>query len=98
MTNFLDIPFACCRGGDHSHRCECSPKEMAVRRYADGDDIRPMTAEERDDLVGDANRCGEGYYDCKELEALSDRDLASATLNAWRKYVQSNCLLLLLTA
>lgn len=91
MTAFLDIPFACCRTGDLSRQCVCSPREMAVRSYAGGDDIRPMTAEEREDLVGDANRCGEGYYNSKELEAMSDQDLARATLNAWNMYVQSNC-------
>lgn len=92
MEPFADIendPRLCCMGD--CARCVCSHKEMVVRQYAaGGTPPRPFTAEEREALVSDADWAGEGFYNRSELEAMSDQDLASATLNAWRMYAQSN--------
>lgn len=70
----------------------CDQKEAVVRLYADGHGPRPLTAAERETLVSDADYCGEGFYNKEELEAMSDQDLARATLRAWSMYVQSNCM------
>jgi len=51
-----------------------------------------MSQEERAFLVEDADHCGEGFYQSAELEMMSDKDLASAALNAWGMYVKSNCI------
>lgn len=92
MELFADIeidPQLCCMGG--RARCVCSEKEIAVRQYAGGGTPpRPLTAEERRLLVSDADWAGEGHYSRDELEAMSDQDLASATLNAWRMYARTN--------
>lgn len=90
----MDIPFStlafvCCQGGTTD--CYCTSTESALRRYASHPtSLRPMTADEREWCVGEADRCAEGGYKKTELEAMSDSDLARAVLTAWHQYVQSH--------
>lgn len=87
MELFEDLPNSCVCGVDGG--CVCSRKEQVVRLYASGKGTRAFTKEEREDLVSDANHAGEGFYNQTELETMNDQELAFATLNAWRMYVQS---------
>ncbi len=90
MELFEDIPMVCCQGpGAH---CICERDEAMLRRYAGGDDLRPMCPREVEWCIDEADRCGEGFYNRAELEGMSHRELAGAVMNAWRMYVQSNCL------
>jgi len=85
---FSGIPDLCCQGAGHP-TCVCTRKEQVVRLYASGKQLRAFTADERANLVDDADRAGEGYYNQPELEAMNDQELAAATLHAWVLYVQS---------
>lgn len=87
-TLFADIAAECCQGPTATG-CVCSPKEQVVRMYAAGRGSRPLTPQERANLVDDADHAGEGYYSAAELAATSDQELASATLHAWGLYAQS---------
>jgi hypothetical protein len=84
---FDGIPDLCCQGTGHAP-CVCNRKEQVVRLYAAGQGARPFTAEERAQLVDDADHAGEGYYSHAELEAMKDQELAAATLHAWGMYTQ----------
>ena len=87
---FEDIEWVCCGGPENPpETCMCNRIEMVVRRYIDGGDIRPMTNEEREFMIDEADRFGEGYYSQKELVVMNDQDLAASVLNAWNLYAQS---------
>jgi hypothetical protein len=92
MTLFNDISFVCCRdplaGGGCC--CVCTREESTLRQYSAGEILRPMTDDERAWCVNEADRAGEGYYSEPELTSMDDQALASAVLNAWNMYVQSN--------
>jgi hypothetical protein len=87
---FEDIHHACCMGPSNE-MCACTHLEMVLHRYSAGDSLRAMTSSERDYLVADADRCAEGALKEDELQAMSDRELAHATLRAWLDYARSNC-------
>jgi hypothetical protein len=91
-TLFEDIPFQCCTFTPAlaAEQCVCNREEHALRRYSAGHNIRPMTPEEREWCVYEADRAGEGYYNEDELEKMSDKELAYAVLNAWKMYVDSH--------
>lgn len=86
---FSDISFVCCRG-PVDPGCVCTRDESTLRRYAAGETLRAMTSDERKWCIDEADWAGEGYYKSEELEAMSDKDLAHAVLNAWHMYVQSH--------
>jgi hypothetical protein len=52
----------------------------------------PMTEEQRQWCIREADSAGEGSWSEAELLKLNDQDLAHAVLQAWRDYIQSNCL------
>lgn len=89
MHRFNDISFVCCRGPVDPGYCVCSRDESTLRRYAAGEQLRPMRKDEREWCVDQADYAGEGYYNQAKLETMSDQDLASATLNAWKMYASS---------
>ena len=86
----FSIAVPCCQGDGAD--CVCSDNERVIRAYADGLDLPPMTTEQREWCIGEAERNGEGSYPREETERLNDKDLATAVLNAWWDYVRSNCL------
>jgi hypothetical protein len=89
MQRFGDISFVCCRGPVDTGHCVCTRDESTLRRYAMGETLRPMTEAERAWCVDEACWRGEGYYNAPELEALVDKALAQAVLDAWHMYAQS---------
>lgn len=70
----------------------CTANERMIRRIIAGDHKEPLTAEEREWLLDEADRAGEGSYPKEEARAHSDVDLARRTLDAWADYVRSNCM------
>lgn len=92
VSIFHDISFVCCSGQADTGYCVCTREESTLRRYSAGETLRPMTGDEREWCVDEADRAGEGYYNKAELSAMDDEALADAVLNAWNMYVQSNCL------
>jgi len=70
----------------------CTTNERALRRYIQGDPMPPLTSEQRDELLADADSCGEGSFPREEAKDFSDKDLCKWTLDAWWAYVRSNCL------
>lgn len=70
----------------------CTANERMIRRILAGDYKEPLTPEQREWLIEEADRSGEGAYPREEGAKLSDIDLAKWTLNAWSDYVKSNCL------
>jgi|GEM_PF-3202727 hypothetical protein len=83
----VDLPCACY---DDPVECICTQNEKAIRHYASGTYTEPMTVEQREWCVREADWAGEGYYSEDELRSYSDKDLASAVLNAWNMYVQDH--------
>ena len=79
----------------HCQACEygCGHKEGAMRHYADYGYDKPMTSEEREWCIQEADRAGEGTYRREELEGYSDQGLAEAVLRAWADYCRSQGLL-----
>lgn len=70
----------------------CTANERMIRRLMAGDHTEPLTAEQREWLMDEADRAGEGSYPKEEAKDLSDAELARRTLSAWADYVQSNCM------
>lgn len=91
MERFNDVSFVCCRGPVDTGYCVCTRDESTLRRYAAGEALRPMRADEREWCIEEADRSGEGHYNRPELERMTDAQLGHAVLNAWSMYVQSNC-------
>lgn len=85
---FQNFPCACFEG---EHDCICSDNERAMRHYAYIGVDKPMTEEQREWCVEEADSAGEGYFSLEELNALDDQGLAHAVLQAWSMYVSSNC-------
>lgn len=85
---FPDSPCVC--SGGYSD-CSCPQDERALRNISSGAwPHGPMTAEQRQWCVDEADRAAEGAMDTQVLSELPDRDLASDTLNAWWNYARSN--------
>lgn len=79
----------CCQG--EGVDCICGDDERVLRAYAYGGyNDEPMTPEQREWCLEDADRAGEGSYPREEAEGLSDAELAKWTINAWNAYVRSN--------
>ena len=72
--------------------CVCDDSERALRAYMDNYADTPMTQEQREWCIEEADHCGEGSNPREEGEKLNDRDLAKWTYWAMVAYVQSNCL------
>lgn len=90
---FENRKVACCKGPEHETECVCSPDERVIRAYIRGDaSLPPMTAEEREWCLDEADRSGEGAYPREEAEGFTDQELAKRVLNAWNDYVRSNCM------
>jgi len=70
----------------------CGPNERMIRRIIVGDHTSPLTAEQREWLIEEADRAGEGSYPREDAESLSDVELARWTMSAWQAYVRNNCL------
>jgi len=81
----------CCMGLIYSD-CVCGNSERVIRAYIGGYAPSPMTPEQREWCIREADHAGEGYYTRGELTALDDKKLAYCVLNAWDMYVKSNCL------
>lgn len=71
---------------------QCTADERMVRRIIAGDHTEPLTDDQRQYLIEEADRAGEGSYPAEEAISMTDVELAKRTLNAWADYVQSNCL------
>ena len=71
---------------------QCTANERMIRRIIAGDHAEPLTADQRQYLIEEADRAGEGAYPAEEANGLTDVELAKWTLNAWSDYVRSNCL------
>lgn len=85
---FPDVECGTCQNG-----CECGDEERALRRIADGSwELGPMTQDQRQWSIDEANSAGEGSWSTPELEKLSDKELANAVISAWWDYVRSNCM------
>lgn len=84
-----NLPCVCYVHTDEFNDCLCSPDECVLRHYAYKGFAEPMTAEQRDWCIREANYFGEGPYSPEELKNYSDRDLATAVLGAWNDYVRS---------
>lgn len=82
----------CC--SDVTPECygQCTADERMIRRIIAGDHTEPLTNEQRQYLIEEADRAGEGAYPSEEAKGLTDVELAKWTLNAWSDYVRSNCL------
>ena len=94
MSNiFPNIKLGCyCinrRTAEKPEICLCGPEERIIRAYIDEVITDPMTPEQRGWCVSSADWAGEGHYNRPELEAMNDRDLARALMNAWHMYAQS---------
>jgi hypothetical protein len=88
---FENLIVPCCMG--EGHPCVCGPDERVLRAYArDESGLPPMTSEQREWCLEEADRAGEGAYPPEQAKNYSDKDLAHWVLNAWNDYVHSNCL------
>lgn len=73
--------------------CQCGDNERALRRISAGEwPHGPMTQAQREYCAQEADSAWEGAASYENLILLSDKDLASATLQAWWDYVRSNCM------
>lgn len=86
-TLWAGIPDTCCMGNGGS-ACLCGRTEQVVRLYAAGAGPRPLTTEEREDLITDSLWAGEGTYSREQLAAMTDKQLADAMLHAWSIYAR----------
>lgn len=68
----------------------CTSIEIFIRYYIHATDPEPMTPEEREWCVKDADQSAEGALRVQDLIQLSDKDLAKAVLSSWQMYVTSN--------
>lgn len=90
-TAFSDLPHYCvCYDKPADEGCLCETLERGLRLYCSRDDMRPMTPEERRLLINEADWFGEGYYSTDELQVMTDKQLAAATLSAWSMYIDSH--------
>lgn len=71
----------CCLGQDGQHGCHCDPLEKAVRGLSGGRSVRPLTAQERVELVQEAERTG--VLSKAACSSLEDRDLAVVLEAIW---------------
>lgn len=74
------------------HMVLCSANERMIRRIIAGDHTEPLTEEQREWLIDEAEHAGEGSCPREEAFGLSDVELSKRTINAWADYVRSNCL------
>jgi hypothetical protein len=81
---FSNIEYKCC---SDKEKCLCTKTEMALRRYAEGDDILAMNEEQRLFCIEQAEFCSEGYYSVEELTKMSDTDLARSVIHSWAMYI-----------
>ena len=90
-TAFSDLPCRCvCYDEPVDGGCLCGTLERALRLYSSCDDMRPMTQEERKLLINEADWFGEGHYSTSELQVMTDKQLAAATLSSWKMYIDSH--------
>lgn len=60
--------------------------EIDLQQFSSCQASRPMTAEEREWCIDEADACGEGFYRREDLESMPDEDLAYSVLGAWWMY------------
>lgn len=78
----------------HGPECICPANERALLRFKYGSwPHGPMTPEQREWCIDEADWAGEGAYHRNELEAMSDQELASTTYHAWVDYCRSQGML-----
>lgn len=88
---FENVNAPCCSGWKAD--CICSHEERVLRAYSDGHLFEPMTQEQREWCLDEADRAGEGSYPADEARGYDDAEHASRVLMAWNDYVKSNCVL-----
>lgn len=88
---FEGVEVGCCSGDTTA--CVCGIEERVIRAYSEGRYAVPMTAEQREFCIWEADKCGEGMYSREELQGYSDQALASAVLDAWDAYCKSQGLI-----
>lgn len=85
-------PTSGCCSPDYHGGCVCSPEERALRAYAAGGQLPPMTLDQREYCLREIDRV-EGYRR-SDVEPSNDADLARTTLDAWLDYCRDKGLLL----
>jgi hypothetical protein len=85
----VELPCYCLFHVRRNEACICHPDECVLRHYAYTDYRVPMTQEQREWCIREADHAGEGYYSREELAGYKDKELDRAVLNAWNMYVQS---------
>ncbi len=86
---FRFVPCATC-----DTDCLCGDQERALRHITGGTwPHGPMTPEQRQWCIEEADRAAEGALKASELDLLPDADLARSVLFAWADYARSQGLL-----
>lgn len=85
-TPFNEIIAQCQLPSDMS---TCNHTECVIHAYANNTIKTPMTTQQRQWLVQEANKAGEGSFPPNIGYTLTDQKLAQWTLEAWLQYVQS---------
>lgn len=88
---FQAVDVGCC--GGNVEGCVCGHNERVLRSYVDHRRTVPMTAEQREWCIEEADKCGEGMYSREQLEGYNDHDLAWTVIDAWHAYCQSQGLI-----
>lgn len=70
--------------------CICTHDERVIRGYVRGEITLPMTEQQREYCISTADWAAEGHFNRKELSEMNDQELATALLDAWHMYAQSN--------
>jgi hypothetical protein len=86
----------CCQGWTGPLRpCVCDEDERVLRGWASEMGMRAMTPQQREWCVEEIEGCGDSTYQPGRivLFAMSQKDLASAVLHAWRDYARDKGLL-----
>lgn len=91
MAGIFDLRLSCwCFNGEE---CICGDEEKVLRHYAAGKPLPPMTPAQREWCISEIDSSEEGAADRQELEKLSDKDLADATIRGWKNYATSQGML-----
>lgn len=87
MANIFTLQVSCCQDDGP---CICGDEERVLRHYTYAPiDLQPMTPEQREWCIQEADSAAEGAWSRDDLVKLSDRELADAVLRAWKDYAVS---------
>ena len=87
MANIFDLRLSCwCFNGE---TCICGDEEKVLRHYAAGQPLPAMTTAQREWCINETASSEEGAVGRHDLEGLTDRELADATIRGWKNYAVS---------